>query len=176
MKHIHMKSSHMKSSPTKISRLGYLLSAALIGGVALVGCKKNEDVAVVPPVTTEPMPAPAPMPMPDPAAGFAVTGIDLGSSVGADMKVPMPTTTFAPTDTIHASVATTGAAADANVTGKWLYQDGQTVHEEPKTITTTGPATHDFSVSKPDGFPVGNYKFELWVNGGLAQTREFSVR
>lgn len=157
-------------------RLQYLLTAMLIGGVALVGCKKKEDAAMVPPVTTEPMPAPAPMPMPAPVSDFAVNSIDLGNSVGADMKVAMPATTFAPRDTIHASVSTTGMATNANVSGKWLYQDGQTVHEDPKTVTTSGPAMHDFSISKPDGFPTGNYKFELWVNGALAQTREFMVK
>ncbi len=163
----------MKHTPVK-----YLLSALLISGVALVGCKKKEDVAVVPPVTTEPMVDPAPMPTPAPApvSDFAVSSIDLGNTVGADMKVTAPATTFAPKDTIHASVATTGTATDANVTGKWLYQDGQTVHEDAKTVSTTGPATHDFSISKPDGFPAGNYKFELWVNGALAQTREFAVK
>ncbi|MCY7353758.1 MAG: hypothetical protein LH470_01490 [Lysobacter sp.] len=160
----------------KNTRLQYILIAALIGGVALVGCKKKEDTAIVPPVATEPMPAPAPMPMPAPASDFAVNSIDLGNTVGADMKVVMPATTFAPKDTIHASVSTTGMAANANVTGKWLFQDGQTVHEDPKTVTTTGPAMHDFSISKPDGFPAGNYKFELWVNGALAQTREFMVK
>lgn len=154
--------------------LKLMLSALLIGGVALVGCKKKEDVAVVPPVVTDPMVMPDPAPMP--TSDFAVSSIDLGNSVGADMRVAMPATTFAPKDTIHASVATTGAASNASVTGKWLYQDGQTVHEDPKTVTTTGPATHDFSVSKPDGFPAGNYKFELWVNGALAQTREFAVQ
>lgn len=160
----------------KNTRLQYILTAVLIGGVALVGCKKKEDTAVVPPVTTEPMPAPAPMPMPAPVSDFAVNSIDLGNTVGADMKVTMPATTFAPKDTIHASVSTTGMATNANVTGKWLFQDGQTVHEDPKTVTTTGPAMHDFSISKPDGFPAGNYKFELWVNGALAQTREFMVK
>jgi len=158
----------------KNPNLKYLLTAALIGGVALVGCKKKEDVAVVAPVITEPMPTPAPMPMP--ASDFAVSGIDLGNAVGADMRVAMPATTFAARDTIHASVSTTGMASNANVTGKWLFQDGQTVHEDVKTVNTTGPATHDFSISKPDGFPVGNYKFELWVNGALAQTREFMVQ
>ena len=158
----------------KNPQLNYLLAAALIGSVALVGCKKKEEAVVVAPVTTEPMPAPTPMP--DAASTFAVTSIDLGSSVGADMRVAMPATTFAPRDTIHASVATAGTATNANVTGKWLYQDGQTVHEDVKTVTTPGPAVHHFTISKPDGFPVGSYKFELWVNGGLAQTREFRIQ
>ena len=161
----------MKHTPVK-----YLLSALLISGVALVGCKKNEDAAVVAPVVTDPAPMSDPAPMATPASDFAVSSIDLGNSVGADMKVMSPATTFATKDTIHASVATTGNATGANVTGKWLYQDGQTVHEDVKTVNTTGPATHDFSISKPDGFPAGNYKFELWVNGALAQTREFAVK
>ncbi len=164
----------MKTPQLKYPALKYLLSALLIGGVALVGCKKKEEVAVVPPVSTESMPAP--MPMPAPSSDFAVNSIDLGNAVGADMKVTMPATTFAPRDTIHATVSTTGMANNASVTGKWMFQDGQTVHEDAKTVNTSGPAVHDFSISKPDGFPTGNYKFELWVNGAMAQTREFAVR
>ena len=158
--------------------LKYLLSAMFISVAALVGCKNNEEAAVVPSIVTDPvpMPIPVPVPVPAPVPDFAVASVDLGNNVGADMKVTAPATTFAPKDTIHASVATTGVATNASVSGKWVYQDGQTAHEDTQAVTTTGPATHDFSITKPDGFPAGNYKFELWVNGALAQTREFAVQ
>lgn len=168
----------MTSMPSR-----HLLPTLLLSAAALAGCGDRTPEAAVeatpaPAAMQAPpaAPAPAPTPPPVPAAGFAVAGVELGKTVGSDMKVTAAVTTFAPTDTIHASVSTTGAAADATVTGRWLYQDGQVVYEDTKTVSTDGPATHDFSISKPDGFPAGTYKFELWVNGALSQAREFTVQ
>ena len=49
----------------KTNRLHMALLAAMIGSAALVGCKKKEEPAPLPPVATEPAPtAPAPAPMP----------------------------------------------------------------------------------------------------------------
>jgi hypothetical protein len=90
------------------TRIPSLLLLALLGTIALVGCKKKEEpapMATTPPPATTPAPAPAPMPAPMPA-GASVTTVDLGSAVGADMKVSAPKTTFAPKDTIYVSIGT----------------------------------------------------------------------
>ena len=100
------------------------------------------------PAPTEPMPAPAPTPA-------TVASVDLGNAVGADNKVTTASTSFAKNDTIHASVATDGAASKLNA--KWTYQDGQTVDSQDKDVAA-GPQTTDFSISKPDGWPAGKYK------------------
>jgi hypothetical protein len=69
--------------------------------IVVAGCKKetpqpqNETAAAAP--------APAPV-------AFSVTGIEVGKQVGPDKRITSPTTTFGPKDTIHASVATDGAA------------------------------------------------------------------
>ena len=69
----------------KTNRLHMALLAAMIGSAALVGCKKNEEPAPLPPVATEPAPtAPAPAPM---AATASVSAVDLGNAVGADMRL-----------------------------------------------------------------------------------------
>lgn len=167
----------MTSMPSR-RLLPILLGTAFV----LAGCRDRapeapaQTTAATPAVQAPPAPAPEPVPPPASVEAFTVASVDLGKTVGTDMKVSAPATTFAPTDTIHASVSTTGAAEAANVTGRWLYQDGQVVYEDTKTMSTEGPATHDFSISKPDGFPAGNYRFELWVNGNLAQAREFAVQ
>jgi hypothetical protein len=149
------------------------IAVALIGTLALVGCKKKDETAVTPPVATEPAPAPMPTePAPTPVAATSVTMVDLGNAIGADNRVTVPSTTFAKGDTIHASVATDGAAG--NLTAKWTFGD-QVVDTQDKAVAA-GPQITEFSVSKPDGWPVGKYKLEVSSNGSVVQTREFEVK
>jgi hypothetical protein len=152
------------------------IAAALFASLALAGCKKAADpAATTPPPASEPAPTtPAPAePAPAPAA-LAVTTVDLGNAVGADNRVAAPMTSFAKTDTIHASVATDGGAA-GNLTAKWSFQDGQVVDTQDKSVAA-GPQVTDFSISKPDGWPAGKYTLEISNGGMVAQTREFEVK
>jgi hypothetical protein len=151
------------------------IAVALIGSLALVGCKKKDETAAIPPPAAEPAPAPAPMPsepVPAPVATTSVTMVDLGNAIGADNRVTVPSTTFAKGDTIHASVATDGAAG--NLTAKWTFGD-QVVDTQDKAVAA-GPQVTEFSVTKPDGWPVGKYKLEVSSNGTVVQTREFEVK
>lgn len=155
------------------------VAAALLGSIALVGCKKKEEAVVTPPVATTPAPAPAPT-MPTPAASASVTSVDLGTAVGADMKVTAPSTTFKPTDKIIAAVSTSTSDPAATVPGKlsakWTYQDGQTVHEESRDVNLTGTGVTNFEISKPDGWPAGKYTLSVMMDGMTVQTREFEVK
>jgi hypothetical protein len=113
--------------------------------------------------------------MPSAPAGVSVVNVQLGRAVGADKKVTLAADSFAPTDTIYASVDTQGTAASATLTARWTYQDGQTVHEETQTIAPTGPATTEFHIAKPDGWPRGTYRLEILVDGVSARTASFRV-
>lgn len=162
------------------SRLAQALLVALLGAVALAGCKKDEPAAVTPPPATEPAPLP-PTTTPAPAATASITGIDLGNAVGADMRVATPMSTFAAGDTIHASVATSTSDAMATVPAslgvKWTHLDSnQVVHEETRQVNLTGADATDFQISKPDGWPTGRYKVEVSLDGSVVQSREFEVR
>jgi hypothetical protein len=153
--------------------------AAMIGSAALVGCKKQEESAPMPPAAeTAPAPMPAPAPM---AATASVNNVDLGNAVGADMRVTAPMSTFAPTDTIYAAVSTGTSDPAASVAGKlgakWTHIDSnQTVHEESRDLTFAGDGVTDFQISKPDGWPTGKYKVEIMLDGAVVQTREFEVK
>jgi len=78
-------------------------------------------------------------------------------------------------DPIYAAVSTSGSGT-ATIGAKWTYQDGQTVKEDSKSIAPTGPATTSFQISKPDGWPAGNYKVEISLNGQPAGSKDFSVK
>ncbi len=161
------------------NRLSLVLAAALVGSVALVGCKKKEEpAATTPPATETPAattPAPTePTPAPAPAA-TSVTSVDLGNSIGADNKIASPITTFATKDTIYASVATDGPNP-GKLSAKWTHVDSnQTVHEESKDVAA-GPQVTQFEISKPDGWPTGKYKLEVSLDGAVVQTKEFEVK
>ena len=119
----------------------------------------------------------APPPAATPAQqGVSVTSVDLGTAVGADQKVTSPTTSFSPKDTIYAAVSTTGAASNATLAAKWTYQDGQTVNDSSQTIAPTGPAVTTFHISKPDGWPAGNYKVEISLDGNMVSSKDFTVK
>ena len=151
------------------------LIVAMASALALSACGKKEEPAPAP--APPPVAAPAPAPTAPPApAPVAVASVDLGTAVGADQKVTTPSTTFAPTDTIYAAVSTTGSAANAVLNAKWSYQDGQTVNESSQTIAPNGAAVTTFHISKPDGWPAGNYKVEISLDGSPVSTKDFSVK
>lgn len=158
------------------------LILALSGALILSACNRNEEtpppMQETPPVTepapletTPPTPAPAPTAVP-----VSVTAINLGNAVDASQNVSAPSTTFASTDTIYASVSTAGTAASATLTANWTYQDGQTVNESSQTIAPSGPAVTTFHISKPDGWPAGSYKVEISLDGTVVDSRDFTVQ
>lgn len=161
----------------KTTRISQVLLVAVIGSVALIGCKKKEE-AVAPAPTTEPSTAPA---LEAPAATASVVAVRLGSAIGADNSIDTPSTTFAPTDTIHAAVDTQTSDPAANVAGtlsaKWTHVDSnQTVHEETKDLNFAGTNASTFQISKPDGWPAGKYKVEISLDGNLVNTTDFEVK
>ena len=102
------------------------VATALLCSLALVGCKKKDEPVPAPVVIDTPSTAPAPMPMPASTATATVTGIDLGNSAGADMRIGTPMTSFGKMDTIMAAVATStsqpAAMVPAKMAAKWTYQ------------------------------------------------------
>ena len=108
--------------------------------------------------------------------GVRVSQIDTGRSLAADKTISAKSDSFKPNDTIYASIATEGtAAAAATLKARWTYQDGQVVDESTQSIAPTGNARTEFHISKPDGWPAGKYKLEVFLNGSSAGTRDVEV-
>jgi hypothetical protein len=145
------------------------IATALALGLALLACGRSET-------QTAPTSPPA-VSAPGPGAELArISAIDLGKAIGADKRITAPTTSFAPADTIYASVATEASAASLTLTARWTYEDGQLVNQSSETIAPTGSAATEFHITKPDGFPPGRYQLEISANGAPAGVREFEVR
>lgn len=158
----------------RIRSLPTLLVAAAF---ALGACGKKDE-----PPKSAPAPAPSPTsqaPAPKAApAGLAVTNVTLGKALTPEKKVPSPTNTFEKGDTIYASVETSGAG-EGKLDSKWTYRKGDkvaVVHESFLKLTTMGPAVNEFHVSKPDGWPAGDYQVEIALDGKPAGTKQFTVK
>jgi hypothetical protein len=149
------------------------LALALVA-VGLVACKKDPPPAPAPAPAPKTAPAPAPAP-----AGVSVFSATLGSAVGADKKVSAPKETFAKGDTIYVAIDTAGSGS-ANLKAKWTFigKDGKPVpvKEDTQTIQAAGPTTTEFHVSKPDGWPAGDYQVEVLLNDQVVQTKRFAVK
>jgi NADH dehydrogenase len=138
-----------------------------VSGLVAHGCKNKETPARPSPTTTSTRPSAA--------SPVTVVNVTLGKAIGGDKRVTSQSDSFAPGDTVYASVDTQGAAPSAALAAKWTYQDGQTVNEETLSIAPTGPATTEFHVSKPGGLPAGSYKVEILLDGVLVRTATFKV-
>jgi len=118
------------------------------------------------------------MTLPAPVAGVTVTSITLGNGIGPQKQVVSASNTFARNDTIYASVDTAGSGS-STLQAKWTYRaNGQdvAVRDDTQAINPTGPATSEFHVSKPDGWPAGDYKVEVSSSGNAPATRTFTVK
>lgn len=158
-----------------ITRQPLICALSLSAVLALSACGKHE--AATPPAATAP-PAAAEPATPPPAtapAAVSFSAVQLGSKVDASNKIAASGDSFAANDTIYASVDTSGSG-NATLAAKWSYQDGQVVHEDSKSITASGPETTAFMISKPSGFPAGNYKVDVSLNGQQVASKDFSVK
>jgi hypothetical protein len=150
--------------------------AAVGLALALTACGKKEEA---PKPVVAPAPAPvvtAPPPPPAEPAGVSFVSLTLGNAVDASQNVATPTTVFAKTDTIYASVATNGASPSATIAANWTYGEGQEVNQESKSINATGPAVTTFHIAKPDGWPAGKYNVAITIDGKAAGSQSFEVQ
>ena len=60
------------------------------------------------------------------------------------------------------------------VTVRWLL-NGQVVSEAKRDVSYTRSAATEFHLQNSGGFPEGNYRVEILINGQPAGSREFRV-
>jgi hypothetical protein len=136
--------------------------------IAAPGCtKKTESTSTTSTTTTTTEPGTG--------APVSVVAVDLGRNVDAEKKVVERIDVFKPTDTIYASVVTSGSAPNARIGVTWTYEDGQVVDQAEQVIAPQGAVATEFHITKPDGLPPGNYKVEVSVDGSPVQSKDFKV-
>jgi len=111
-----------------------------------------------------------------PATAVSVTAVDLGRSIGGDYRITEKMDTFTPKDVIYTTVITSGASPSAVLKATWTFQDGQVVDTTERTIAPTGETATEFHITKPDGFPIGKYTLDVYLDGNKVQTKTFEVK
>jgi len=97
-----------------------------------------------------------------------------------------PVKKFKPTETLGVLVQLSEAKEGTKVKGVWTIVDagGMTdkkifekkVELTPEAIKTAkDPSRIDFTLSHDNPYPTGDYKFEVYLNGELANTIEFKI-
>ena len=159
----------MKAS-TRVSVAVIATAVAL----SMAACKKKEETTALP----SPPPAAAPAAVDGVNVPVSVKQVTLSNRIDeTTKKAATAMSGFAANDTIYAVVDTIGSGRAA-IKALWTYhKDGQTaqVNETVQEIDATGPASTEFHVSKPGGWPVGDYQVEVLVNDASATVQKFTV-
>ncbi|HEY7370359.1 MAG TPA: hypothetical protein VIA29_10760 [Thermoanaerobaculia bacterium] len=150
-----------------ILRTASIASALVIALTTLTACKKKEAPAPAPAVEAAPMPTAAP--------AVVVTDVQLGNALTPEKKVVAVMDTFSAKDTIFVTIATSGTSAGATIGVKWSMADGTPVSTDSRSIVPSGTDVTEFSIQKADGWPKGDYKVEVTLDGAPAVTKTFKV-
>jgi hypothetical protein len=112
----------------------------------------------------------------DSPAPIRVAEVTVGKGLDANKKVMNTTDNFAGTDTIYASVRTTGSGTATRLTARWMFEDSTMVQEQEQTISPTGEAWTEFHITKATPWPKGKYTLRVLLNGQEVETESFTVR
>jgi hypothetical protein len=103
-----------------------------------------------------------------------ITTIQLGRTLNPDHSVAEFTTVFAPDDTIHVSVLTTGGGS-GTLSIRWKYGE-KVVGESQQRVANRDLAATDFPLRSAGGFPPGEYSAEVFLDGKSVGTKTFKVQ
>lgn len=141
---------------------GALVAILLSTSLAIMACEREEttDTADDTDIVEDAGPA------------LDVTDVALGRSIGADKRVVEEVGDFAPTDTIYASVETSGTGS-GTLSARWTFEDGQVVDEGSQSVS--GASVTEFHVSNPTGWPAGHYEVVISLDGDEVERSGFDV-
>jgi hypothetical protein len=88
--------------------------------------------------------------------------------------VAVHTTRFKPDETVYASVLTDRTGA-STIVARWSYA-GRLVSQTEKRVSYKGQAATEFHFESAGGFPIGDYRVEVIVDGQTVASREFRVQ
>ena len=149
------------------------MSRAKRGTVALFALLLTGALAALACGNDEPEPADETDVAVEEAPALEVASVALGRAIGPEKRVVAEVGTFAPGDTIYASVETAGTGS-GTLAARWTYEDGQVVDETSHAVGGGGQVS-EFHISKPDGWPTGHYEVAILLNGTEVERKGFDV-
>ena len=102
-----------------------------------------------------------------------ISRIQVGKALNPVNSVAAHTTRFKPDDAIYVAILWDGPGF-ATITVRWLLYV-QVISTATRDVSYTRAAATEFHLQNSGGFPVGNYRVEILINGTRAETREFKV-
>jgi hypothetical protein len=114
---------------------------------------------------------------------ITIEKLTLVKDTGKDFQ---PVKSFKPTDTFGVLVQLSEALEGTEVKGVWIAvkageMRNKTIFEKnveftPEEIENAkNPSRVDFTLSHDDPYPAGDYKFDVYLNGKLADTLKFRI-
>jgi len=108
-----------------------------------------------------------------PGVPFKIKTLQLGKTLNTDNSVGAITTRFKPDDTIYVALLS-DEPGEGTVTVKWMF-GGQVVSEATRDVSYMRPAATEFHLQNSGGFPTGEYRVDILIDGQPAGSREFRV-
>ena len=108
----------------------------------------------------------------------SIAGAVTARSLDENYQPVNPTAVFGTSDTFYISVNVKNLVVGSDVTVKYTYE-GEYASDADTTVVAdqAGSGYYGFSLTPPpDGFPIGNYTAEVYLDGVLATTVAFSVQ
>lgn len=156
---------------------------SVVAVLLLAACNKQgpeapyvaeDDVVPVDPTSVDGQMPRTPPPEPPPLPEASPNAVAVGSALGTNGAVQAPKPTYAPGDTVHASVPAAGLGASDTVTVYWTHADGGVDKDENKQVPP-GAAYVNFSFAADDGMRAGDYNVQVDVNDQPVGLVDFSV-
>ena len=119
----------------------------------------------------------------DSESEVSVTKMTLVRDAGKDFQ---PVKKFKPSDIFGVLIQLSEAKEGTKVKGVWTVVDAggnkdKKILDKSVELTAEGiksakdPSRIDFTLSHDNPYPAGDYKFEVYLNGELADTLEFTI-
>ena len=108
-----------------------------------------------------------------PSEPLRISRLQLGRALNPDNSVGAHTTRFKPDDTIYVSILSDDPGF-GTITVRWLLY-GQVISESKREVSYNRAAATEFHLQNSGGFPAGNYRVEILIDGKPAERREFRV-
>jgi len=105
-----------------------------------------------------------------------VSGVMIGKRIGENKLIIEPTFQFAPADTVYVSVSTEGKPDNADLSARWMFQNGKVVDSSAQSIKPEGKDNTEFHISNPKGWPIGTYNVTIYANGDSVDAKNFAVK
>ena len=107
---------------------------------------------------------------------LAVLDVDIGRRADSERKVDEEMDTFARTDTIYASVQTTGTVRQGAISTRWTFPDGSVITQDAQPTAQERDATLLFFLTEASGLKPGQYTFAVVVDGREVRSEKVTVR